>query len=204
MWVEIVPVTVSLSWLYSKPWTSNNSFLLRTYTPQQPWFLVAHLCGLSHEPKVQRHSLPTTSPFAQEAEHYLPWALFRFTVHASSSCFSQTKPASFKRSFFFFFFDCFSVDILKCWAKIKQQILTTSETPASNNNRSFCIDHCTGDRKASRSKTAHCSLSSHHAIWDVGQWLQVNCNKRGFKDMFPKPTPSCHCADHHPLHQRRT
>lgn len=109
MWVEIVPVTVSLSWLYSKPWTSNNSFLLRTYTPQQPWSLVAHLCGLSHEPKVQRHSLPTTSLFAQETEHYLPWALFRFTVHASSSCFSQTKPASFKRSFFFFFW------LLLCW-----------------------------------------------------------------------------------------
>lgn len=39
----------------------------------------------------------------------------------------------------------------------------------------------------------------------VGQWLQVNSKKfKGFKVMFPKPAPPCHCADPQPLHQRRT
>lgn len=203
MWVEIVPVTVSLSWLYSKPWTSNNSFLLRTYTPQQPWFLVAHLCGQVMNLKCKDTHCPPPLPLLRKQS-------IIFLELSSGSLFMHHLPISPKQNQLhlkgvsFFFFDCFSVDVLKHWAKIKQQILTTSETPASNNNRSFCIDHCTGDRKASRSKTAHCSLSSHHAIWDVGQWLQVNCKKKGFKDMFPKPTPSCHCADHHPLHQRRT
>lgn len=85
------------------------------------------------------------------------------------------------------FFDCFSVDILKCWAKIKKQILTTSETPAPNNNRSFCIAHCTSDRKAFKVKTAHPLLTSHHAsvdVWDNGcRWIARNLTD--LKSCFP-------------------
>lgn len=125
-----------------------------------------------------------TSLFAQEVQHYLPWALFRFTVHASSSCSSQTKIAQFKQSFFLILlvFDCFSVGITKLLSQNQE-----ADPYCLRNNRSFCIDHCTSDRKAQEGENSTFFTQQSPCRWGhVGKWLQVNSKKkRDLKSCFP-------------------